>query len=580
MDRGVKLDGHPAFVHVLLYIWSGIFGISEFATRIPFVLAGIAGSIYFYYFIKDFVNQKAALLSFAAITVSQLFVLYSQIARPYSMGFFLVAAFAFYWFRLINKPDDKKYIIGFIIFGISGIISHYFASMSISIMLTLGLIFLNKNNYKPYLLSSLGICVLFIPHINITIYQIFTGVKDVIWIPAPTEQFIYDFFLFMANGSYSGLYLILSFPIIALLSAKTNFKQWRIYLLPILFFLPYYIAYQYSLSNTSVLQFSVLIFSSPFLIAFVFSFFSKKSNSKLICLLSIFIIGVGLFTLIHKREFYNKRAFADFRGVSNNVSQWTKKIGSENVIQFSNSNNPTYLDFYYDQDSNQVNFEISQFVNPSLLKEARDIIENSKTEFAMISFANVPVPDEVYELVKQKYPERTKQFVQFNSDVSLFKKSNYKREKLFESKAEIAANWNVNRNLIDTSTYFSEPNSFHIKPTGEYSFSFNDTVKNIFKSNNSLVAKGRAFIKTSQKVLIVISIERNKKNVYWRGMEIQNYRTEGDWFQFLHVFRKEDQIKDTDLVKIYIWNPEKADFYIDDFELVNFKDSNYNYYEL
>lgn len=579
MDQGIKVDGHPALVQLFLYFWSFLFGTSEFAIRLPFVLAGIAGSIYFYYFIKDFVNPKAAILAFAALTFSQLFILYSQIARPYSIGFFLVCSFAFYWFRLIKHPDKRKYMFGFIITGFLGIISHYFASMSISLILVFGLFFFNRKNMKAYCISGLAICILFIPHIGITKYQL--GIGGVSWLPPPTENFIYEFLLFVFNGSNLWQYLIFAFPLIAFLSSKTNFTQWRIYLLPLLFIVPYYIAYKYSLSKTPVMQFSVLIFAVPFFIAFLFSFFSKKSNSIFISALTVIIICSGLYSLLQQRDFYNKKAFADFKGVSQHVSQWTEELGAGNIIRFSNSNNPEYLNYYYNKDSSQIKFEIEQFEDLSYTTKARDLIKNSSTDYALVSFANVPVPAEVYEFVKQKYPELWKQHVHFNSDASLFKKSNWEREKVFATNTEMNAEWNIDGNLRDTSTYFSSPNAYHINPNVLYSLSYSDTIKNIFPNNNNyVVVSGQAFMNIPQEAKLVFSVERGTESIYWRGMDIQSYYSESEWFQFLYVFGKDIQVQENDLVKIYIWNPAKSDFYIDDFSIVNYADSDYNYYEL
>ena len=83
-----------------------------------------------------------------------------------------------------------------------------------------------------------------------------------------------------------------------------------------------------------------------------------------------------------------------------------------------------------------------------------------------------------------------------------------------------------------------------------------------------------------QEAKLVFSVERGKESIYWRGMDIQSYYSESEWFQFLYVFGKDIQVQENDLVKIYIWNPAQSDFYIDDFSIVNYADSDYNYYEL
>ena len=41
IDVGVRPDGHPAGVQVLLYYWTHFFGITEACVRLPFVISGI-----------------------------------------------------------------------------------------------------------------------------------------------------------------------------------------------------------------------------------------------------------------------------------------------------------------------------------------------------------------------------------------------------------------------------------------------------------------------------------------------------------------------------------------------------------
>jgi hypothetical protein len=46
IEKGVKIDGHPAGVQVFLYYWTKLFGESEWVVKLPFTILGIF-SIYF-----------------------------------------------------------------------------------------------------------------------------------------------------------------------------------------------------------------------------------------------------------------------------------------------------------------------------------------------------------------------------------------------------------------------------------------------------------------------------------------------------------------------------------------------------
>ena len=88
IEKGVKVDGHPAGVHVFLYYWTKVFGSSEWIVKLPFTIFGIV-SIWIIYLIgRKWFNETVGLISAAFIASIQFTVIYSQIARPYISGMF------------------------------------------------------------------------------------------------------------------------------------------------------------------------------------------------------------------------------------------------------------------------------------------------------------------------------------------------------------------------------------------------------------------------------------------------------------------------------------------------------------
>src|SRR5690606_31293576 len=86
IDLGVCKDTHPAGVQVFLFYWIKLFGISEAAVRLPFVIAGILSVLLVYLIAKRWFNETVALLSAAAIAFLEFPITYSQLARPYASG--------------------------------------------------------------------------------------------------------------------------------------------------------------------------------------------------------------------------------------------------------------------------------------------------------------------------------------------------------------------------------------------------------------------------------------------------------------------------------------------------------------
>ena len=103
--EGVMLgDSHPAGVQVLLYLLVGIFGWNAFWLKLPFALMGVASVYLTYVIARQWFNKNVALVSAAFMSVSELFLFYSQLARPYSPGLFCVLLFVYFWNRMLFDP--------------------------------------------------------------------------------------------------------------------------------------------------------------------------------------------------------------------------------------------------------------------------------------------------------------------------------------------------------------------------------------------------------------------------------------------------------------------------------------------
>ena len=84
-------DFHPPLYYLLLRLWSGIFGYSEIALRIPSVVFGVL-TIYVIYLIgKKIYDKKTAIVASALLATSGLHIYYSQEARMYSLATFLAS---------------------------------------------------------------------------------------------------------------------------------------------------------------------------------------------------------------------------------------------------------------------------------------------------------------------------------------------------------------------------------------------------------------------------------------------------------------------------------------------------------
>ena len=174
ISKGVRdNDTHPAFVQLFLLGWTKIFGLSEAAIRLPFVMAGIGSVALVYLIAKKWFGFASACFSSLTIAILDFPILYSQLARPYSFGLFFSILAVWCWTNLLFG-DNKKVYQKAIFYGLATALcmfTHYFAFLFAMIVAVTGFLFLKKETWKPYLLSGLIAIVIFIPHITISLYQ-------------------------------------------------------------------------------------------------------------------------------------------------------------------------------------------------------------------------------------------------------------------------------------------------------------------------------------------------------------------------------------------------------------------------
>lgn len=576
--KGIWVDGHPALTQVFLYLWKKLAGNSVFLWRLPFVILSCLGTIYFYLFARKILHKNAALIALSILCTSQLFILYSQIARPYSIGFFFTMAFVYYWYDFISNPKLNRAFWFAIIYGVLGALSHYFASLCVLLIVLTSVFFIKKKAWSLYGLSILIMLVLYAPHLPITLNHLSIG--GIAWLPTPQPDYIFLFLSYVFNESLLFKLIILSsIPIAVIVKLQVQFKK-TIGLLS-LFLVNYTIAHLYSIYKSPVIQHSVFIFSFPFFILFLTSFFHKNTSRKIIYPYCAIILIVGLFSLTYNANFYEGKPFANFKAVVEDALHAKYKYGEESMLILSNSNAPEYFDYYFEQHQDSLNYDIEQFSEWSDIVKARDLIEASSKEYILTGFANKPIPSEVHEYIKLKYPEIALKHRYFNSESIVYRKGKTGRKSIFSTNfLDFTTNnkWRVNSTyLIDS--ILNAKQVYSMTGEQEYLLTYRDTVKNLFKNNNaSLTIKAKIKGLDHPNFQLVISVEREGENIQWRGTPAQAYLKKNEWAQFLTVFHKLERVKSEDLISIYFWNNNKQSALISDMEIINFEDSDYNYY--
>lgn len=175
---GTPNDASPIFIGIQ-YLFYIILGINETAGRIPSVLFAIATIIFFFYFIKKYINIETAIFFISIIGLSFFNVYMSRLGRPYTALQFYYIVLIFIFYKIIDDIKEnqslndsvKKIIFNknsilFIIIFIISLYTHPWTVLIITSLLCyffLNLIFfLFKKNYNnEFKLNLLFFSILF-----------------------------------------------------------------------------------------------------------------------------------------------------------------------------------------------------------------------------------------------------------------------------------------------------------------------------------------------------------------------------------------------------------------------------------
>ncbi|MCX6306300.1 MAG: glycosyltransferase family 39 protein [Bacteroidetes bacterium] len=349
IEKGVKVDGHPAGVQVFLYYWIKVFGVSEPALKTPFIVFGML-SIWLVYLVgKDWFNSTVGLVAAAFVAFLQFPVIYSQIARPYASGLCFALMMVFFWTKVIFHPQRKYYLnlAGYIVSGALCGYNHHFSMLFAVMVGVTGLFYCPREKISRYIAASLVVIVLYLPHLPILLFQMGIGGIEG-WLGKPRYDFIFDYLQYIFHFSVYIYLLIIVLISLSLYWYKENPPANKKFILISLlwFLIPYIVGFIYSRYRSSVLQYSVLIFSFPFLLFVLFGFF--KTTKFLHQAILVFLIGMIVIpSLIVERRHYTLFYKGAYREIVAESKHAVDSLGAGRcrvILDAKKEINPYYLE--------------------------------------------------------------------------------------------------------------------------------------------------------------------------------------------------------------------------------------------
>jgi len=594
INKGVLIDGHPAGVQVFLYYWIKCFGTSEFVVKLPFMIMGVLSVYLTYRIAQKWFNSTVALIASAYVSTLQFTVMFSQIARPYSSGLLLALLTVWFWTNFIFNNDTKKincYLAGFIISGALSAYNHHFNLLFLLIVSITGLFFINKQKLKMYFLGGIAIFVLYIPHLHIFFYQLKVGGvggKDG-WLAAPEYSFIYEYLKFIFH--YSKLEIIFTFIItlagIALfLKSIKTFDKTKIKFIIISFvwfLLPLIIGFYYSRMVAPVLQYSVMIFTFPFLLIGMFSFYPELGKYLKIGLIS-FILFINIYTLKIERKYYKLFYHQGYRECAWQIKEIYKQT-HKNIPVLVNGYGDFFMGYYeklYDTKFNCIHFNIDTV---NALKFNRLVKAQSSDE--LILAAVVGTPSYYCDIIKETYPCLVKKSLGYGYEMFYFSKhdSNTPEQQIVYSCNDFK--YKDHNGQSDSTVILNKSITYNYRygfdKNKEYGPTFTTPIFKIISNKyNNLHISFNYYPKDTiaNPLLVICTEDMHGKSINWQGIPIKTLFTSDSLSQKIYysVGLVNFNLKNKDtILKIFIWNKDKNTFDIDDVNIWTEEGNRYVY---
>jgi uncharacterized membrane protein len=135
-------DFHPPLYYIFMKFWTGLFGASEIALRMPSILFSLAAGWLIY--------LMAGVWAAAFFLFNPLIIYYSQEARMYMMAAYLLTGALYYFRRLSDKNIPNT-----IFFNVFLILSFYTFYGSIFFIVPMFLYLLYKKQYRVFIASAM-----------------------------------------------------------------------------------------------------------------------------------------------------------------------------------------------------------------------------------------------------------------------------------------------------------------------------------------------------------------------------------------------------------------------------------------
>ncbi len=578
IEYGVKPDGHPAGIQLLLFVLIRFFGVSGIWLKIPFLLFGLFSILFAYRIARVWFNDTVALLTTSLLAVLQYTIYYSQIARPYMSGMFFSLWMVWCWTQFIINPgkSDLKNLIGLVLATICCAYNHHFSMLFAGIVWLTGLFLIDKKRLIYYFLGALLTLLAYLPHLPVLLHQMkMKGVED--WLAKPGIFFITDYFAYLFH--FSPLFMLVNGAIalagLFLHSKKTQGKPpFRVIAL-VWFLIPLATGLMYSLFVSAVLQYSVLIFAFPFLLMLLFSFYPEIKAAR-ITLPVLAILITGTLTLFLNRHHYGLFYGSGPGTIIQETADHVEQYGSDRVSIVFHAGRRS-IDYTLSSMQVELPGEIFYIEDSTTFPRFTEYLSMLQADYLVYAWT-APLDIEYKELVKEYFPYHLEWKKSFLTEFHLFSRMEdsghitQKKwsegtgfepgEELFDYRTD---------HIIDTLSATGEQ-CYRIDSITSYGPSYLLDLNGMDLERNDYITVTLSLFLTDpgSDPILVGSIDSDKGELMWRGNASCDFlHGSGQWGKvYLSMRLPQEILREKNLVfKTFLRNRDRADCYIDNFEV-------------
>lgn len=346
-------DPAPRAIYLILNVWLGIFGYTDFSARMLVALVGIAAIPVVYLIGKELVHARAGLIAACLTTVNYYHIYYSLDIGYYPFLFLLASLSYLYFIKMINSGHFLHLLLyGLITFLL--MVMHHFA---ILVFAAQGLTYLAI--FREQLFHKIRFHIKIMGIFALTGIAYYPFLKDVyatldlnLKLPNPGSSFYIHFF--SAYFGFSGITTIFAlFVFILFLAGATLFaskehgdvaKNNAVLMLMVWVLFPLLAAYTKTVQGTTALIDRYTIVMLPGLLLCISMGFDYIVKTSLKYAAVLLFICCSLIVLVYERGFYKSTNKDDFKGATLFVKS-NQKQPNYHVL----SDKSWFFKYYFDQ---------------------------------------------------------------------------------------------------------------------------------------------------------------------------------------------------------------------------------------